>query len=143
MKLMAEQMLEITCTEEEFYGVMCESALGREWFKWHRGNPEFFILFEWFTTEAISKGHNNLSGWLIANRVRWETSIVTKGNEYKIKNDFIALFARLFMVRHQEYVGFFRTKRMKRLARDVFKPVDRPVSIFSPVEGGFVYGDCE
>jgi hypothetical protein len=131
--------LEITCTEEEFYGVMCESALGREWFRWHKENPEFFILFERFTAEAINRGHKNLSGWLIANRVRWETSIVTRGNEYKIKNDFIALFARLFMVRHQEYVGFFRTKRMKRLAKDVFRPTNPPNIIFSPVEGGFVY----
>ena len=88
----------------------------------HNRNPQFFTLFERFTNEAISRGHNNLSGWLIANRVRWETNIVTRGNEYKIKNDFIALFARLFMVRHQQYIGFFRTKRMKRLKRDVFKP---------------------
>jgi|TARA_R110002072_G_scaffold127164_1_gene264408 hypothetical protein len=114
--------LEITCTETEFYEMMRESALGRDWVTWHNRNPQFFTLFERFTNEAISRGHNNLSGWLIANRVRWETNIVTRGNEYKIKNDFIALFARLFMVRHQQYIGFFRTKRMKRLKRDVFKP---------------------
>ena len=114
--------LEITCTETEFYEMMRESALGRDCVTWHNRNPQFFTLFERFTNEAISRGHNNLSGWLIANRVRWETNIVTRGNEYKIKNDFIALFARLFMVRHQQYIGFFRTKRMKRLKRDVFKP---------------------
>jgi len=114
--------LEITCTEKEFYEVMCESALGRDWLRWHKNNPDFFTLFERFTADAISRGHKNLSGWLIANRVRWETSVVTKGNEYKISNNFIALFARLYMVRHQQYVGFFRTKRMKHLTRDVFNP---------------------
>jgi hypothetical protein len=112
--------VEITCTEAEFYDVMRESALGRAWVKWHQTNPEFFVLFERFTAEALRRGHKNLSGWLIANRVRWETSIVTTGNDYKISNDFIALFARLYMVRNQQHVGFFRTKRMKRLTRDVF-----------------------
>ena len=114
--------VEITCTEPEFYDVMRESALGRAWVKWHQANPEFFDLFERFTAEALRRGHRNLSGWLIANRVRWETSIVTTGNDYKISNDFIALFARLYMVRNQQHVGFFRTKRMKRLTRDVFNP---------------------
>ena len=111
---------EITCTEEEFYAVMRESALGRRWLAWHKANPEFFTLFERFTAEAIRRGHKNLSGWLIANRVRWETSIVTTGDDYKIRNDYIALFARLYMVRHPQHLGFFRTKRMKRLVRDVF-----------------------
>jgi hypothetical protein len=112
--------VEITCTEEEFYDVMRESALGRAWVVWHTTNPEFFTLFEQFTAEALRRGHKKLSGWLIANRVRWETSIVTTGNDYKISNDFIALFARLYMVRNPKYIGFFRTKRMKRLKRDVF-----------------------
>jgi len=111
---------ELTCTEGEFYDVMKESALGREWLRWHTENPMFFEHFEEFTFQAINKGHTRLSGWLITNRVRWETTIVTRGNDYKIKNDYIALFSRLFMVRHQKYVGFFKTKTMKRLKRDVF-----------------------
>lgn len=111
---------EITYTEQEFCDVVCESALGRKWLAWHNANPDFFTLFERFTAEAIRRGHHNLSGWLIANRVRWETSIVTAGDDYKIPNDYIALFVRLYMVRHPQHLGFFRTKKMKRLVRDVF-----------------------
>ena len=112
--------IELTCTEEEFYEVMRESSLGREWLVWHESNPHFFEHFERFTFEAIRRGHTRLSGWLIANRVRWETMVVTRGSDYKISNNYIALFTRLFMVRHPEYVGFFKTKTMKRLKRDVF-----------------------
>jgi len=110
--------LELTDTEEDFYALVNESALGRRWFRWHKDNPEFYRLFERFTFEAANRGHKRLSGWLIANRVRWETSVVTTGDDYKISNDFIALFTRLFMVRHPRYEGFFRTKTMKRLMRD-------------------------
>jgi hypothetical protein len=52
---------------------------------------------------------------MIANRIRWETSIETFSvEEYKISNDYIALYARMFMSDHPEYNGFFRIKEMKR-----------------------------
>ena len=38
--------IELTCTEGEFYEVMKESALGREWIRWHSENPKFFEYFE-------------------------------------------------------------------------------------------------
>ena len=88
--------------------------LKEKWWKWHNENPEFFDLFERFTFEAISKGHNRLSAWLIANRIRWETMIVTTGDDYKISNDFIAFYSRYFMHKHPQYKGFFKTKTMKR-----------------------------
>jgi hypothetical protein len=86
-----------------------------KWWAWHKENPEFYKLFKKFTFQAISKGHRRLSAWLIVNRIRWETMIVTTGNEYKISNDFIALYARLFMHEYPDYKGFFRTKPMKRV----------------------------
>lgn len=81
---------------------------------WNIENPQVYDLFKRFTFEAISKGHKHLSAWMIANRIRWETAIVTTGNDYKISNDFIALFARKFMEDFPEHDGFFRTKTMKR-----------------------------
>ena len=84
------------------------------WKRWHSENPEFYELFCRFTREAISKGHLNLSAWLVVNRIRWETSIVTRGDDYKIRNDFIALYSRLFMAENPQYAGFFRTRPMKR-----------------------------
>ena len=86
-----------------------------KWWAWHKENPEFYELFKKFTFQAIQKGHRRLSAWLIVNRLRWETMIVTTGNEYKISNDFIALYARLFMHEYPDYKGFFRTKPMKRV----------------------------
>lgn len=81
---------------------------------WHNENPEVYDLFCRFTFEAISKGHKRLSAWMIANRIRWETSVVTVGDDYKISNDFIALYARKFMEDYPKYDGFFKTKATKR-----------------------------
>jgi hypothetical protein len=88
--------------------------LKQAWWAWHKENPDVYRLFDKFTREAISRGHRRLSAWLIINRVRWETSIVTTGNDFKISNDFIAFYSRLFMALNPEYKGFFQVKQMKR-----------------------------
>lgn len=85
----------------------------RKWWQWHKENPHVYDLFKRFTMQAINRGHRNLSAWLIVNRIRWETSIETKGDDFKISNDFIAYYARLFMHDFPEYKGFFRTKTLK------------------------------
>jgi len=83
--------------------------------QYHRDNPHVYELFKKFTFMAIRRGHNRLSAWMIANRIRWETSIETFSvEEYKISNDYIALYARKFMNDHPEYNGFFKIKEMKR-----------------------------
>jgi len=84
--------------------------------QYHRDNPQVYELFKRFTFMAIKRGHNRLSAWMIANRIRWETSIETFSvDEYKISNDYIALYARMFMQDHPQYDGFFKTKEMKRV----------------------------
>lgn len=85
----------------------------QRWWRWHRENPEVYEMFERFTREAISHGHKRLSAWLIVNRIRWETSVVTKGEDFKVSNDFIAYYARLFMALNPEFAGFFVTKTLK------------------------------
>jgi hypothetical protein len=85
----------------------------RKWWIWHRANPHVYELFKRFTMQAINRGHRNLSAWLIVNRIRWETSIETTGDDFKISNDFIAYYSRLFMHDHPQYKGFFRTKTLK------------------------------
>jgi hypothetical protein len=89
-------------------------TLKQKWWAWHKENPHVYMLFDKFTRQAISRGHKNLSGWLIVNRIRWETSIETSGDDFKISNDYVAFYARLFMAKNPEYQGFFRIKRMKR-----------------------------
>jgi hypothetical protein len=69
----------------------------REWWEWHKKNPHVYELFKRFSMQAINRGHRNLSAWLIVNRIRWETSVETQGDDFKINNDYIAYYARLFM----------------------------------------------
>ena len=86
----------------------------KEWWAWHRMNPEVWKKFEEYTLEAIHSGNRrHYSHWAIVNRIRWNREIETQGGEFKIPNDYIAFYARLFHVKHPEYDGFFRTKKLK------------------------------
>ena len=83
--------------------------------QFHNDNPHVYTLFKRFTFMAIGRGHQRLSAWMIANRIRWETQIETISVEdYKLSNDYIALYARKFMKDYPEFDGFFRIKEMKR-----------------------------
>ena len=77
-------------------------------------NPHVYEWFDRFTRQAIDRGHKRLSAWLIMNRVRWETTIVTESEDgFKISNGYFAYYARKFMHENSEYKGFFKTKRMR------------------------------
>ena len=80
--------------------------------QYHKDNPQVYELFKRFTFMAIKRGHNRLSAWMIANRIRWETSIVTTGEDFKISNDYIAFYARLWKAKHPEHKDLFNTKKM-------------------------------
>jgi hypothetical protein len=83
------------------------------WWAWHQKNPHIYELFKRFTFEAIEAGQEQSGAWLIVGRIRWETAVVTRGEDFKISNDFIAYYARHFMAEFPEHRGFFKIKRMK------------------------------
>lgn len=94
--------------------VIMVTTLKEKFDAWDSANPQVYNLFCKFTLQAAKAGHNRLSAWMIVNRIRWETAVVTSGNDYKVSNDFIAFYARKFMEDYPEYEGFFATKNMKR-----------------------------
>ena len=70
-----------------------------KWWAWHKKNPQVWVLFQKFTFEAIRSGRTHYSHWAVVSRIRWETDIITKGNAFKISNDFIGYYARFFVIK--------------------------------------------
>jgi hypothetical protein len=83
-----------------------------DWWEWHKANPDVWRYFEKYAYEAVHRGRKKISHWLIINRIRWEVSIVTTGEDFKISNDYIAFYARLWKARHPEHADLFNTKKM-------------------------------
>lgn len=83
-----------------------------EWEDFHRENPMIWEYFQKFSFEAIAKKRTKISHWLIINRIRWEIYVVTTGEDFKINNNFIAFYARLWQQMYPAHKGLFNTKRM-------------------------------
>jgi len=84
-----------------------------EWEDYHRENPMVWEYFKKFSFEAIAKGRSRISHWLIINRIRWEVYIVTTGEEFKISNNYIAFYARLWQQTFPKHKDLFYTKPMQ------------------------------
>ena len=83
--------------------------------RFHNKNPHVYHLFNKYAVEAFLAGNKKFSHWLIMNRIRWDSLVKTDGAKYKIPNEHIAFYARLWMKRTPYDVGhdFFTLKRMK------------------------------
>lgn len=89
------------------------SRLEGEFWDFHKDNPRVYELFDQFTKYAIERGRTNFSVSVIIERIRWETTIVTAGDDFKINNNFRAYYARLWMRNNPQYDGFFRTREIR------------------------------
>lgn len=78
----------------------------------HTENPHIYAAFAEKAKEAKASGRAKYSHWVIINVMRWEHDIKTTGTEFRISNDHIALYARLFVWNNPEFEGFFDLKQM-------------------------------
>lgn len=91
----------------------CDPGLLEKFKFYHEENPDLYDLMEKFALEA-GQSRTRFSIWMIANRVRWYTQVETTGKEFKVSNDYLALYARLIVVRNPHLEGLFLFKTMKK-----------------------------
>ena len=96
------------CAEDD-----ASPKLVKKFLEYHEKNPGVFKLFVRFANEAKASGRPRFSHWMIINRIRWYSSIETTGDQYKISNDYNALYPRLLLAYHPEFEDFFELKQMK------------------------------
>lgn len=86
----------------------------------HRSNPVVWTLFQRFTREVMVAGHKRYSADAVVHRIRWHTSVETRGDEFRINDHFPSYYARLFMVLFPEYTDFFETRVRTSERRDAY-----------------------
>jgi len=89
-----------------------DSKLQRAFEEFHKENPHVYEVFKRFTFEAIGAGRNRFGAWMIWNRMRWYTTIETRGEAFKLNNNHIAYYARMFMADFPQHDGLFRTRKV-------------------------------
>jgi hypothetical protein len=83
--------------------------------EYHQRNPHVYDVFCKYALKAAKAGVKSTSGWLIINRMRWQSlveEVVT--DEYKLPNDYIGIYTRAFAKRYPKYDSLFSYKTTKR-----------------------------
>ena len=87
------------------------TELEKSFKRFDRANPRVWGLFKRFTFDAIKSGRKRFSTALITERIRWETDVVTSGEDHvKINNNHKAFYARKFMKEFPKYNSVFTTR---------------------------------
>lgn len=81
--------------------------------RFHRMNPQVFQMFKMLARQMQATGRVRYSGKNIAEKMRWDYNIATRGDVFKFNNNFIAIYVRLLIHRYpKEFVGFFQLRRV-------------------------------
>lgn len=94
--------------------------------EYDESNPHVWQLFKQFTREAYNAGHGRFSAQAIIERIRWKTSVETRGGDFKINNDFVACYARKFHRDFPHLDGFFSTRES---VADRFNTYPRSIAV--------------
>ena len=77
--------------------------------KWMDANPSAMALFRRFATEALLAGRRIGIG-AIAERVRWECAVQTRGDGFKVNNSFRAYIARRLIAEMPALASIIETR---------------------------------
>ena len=88
--------------------------LRERWWTWHLKNPHVYSEIEKAALSVAATGATRYSVWPIIGHLRFMETLRTVGDDFKISNDWQALYARLFLFLHPEHSDLFATKEMKR-----------------------------
>lgn len=81
--------------------------------KFDAENPEVYNLFCQFTRQVIARGFQHYSSDAILHRVRWHTDIETRGDTYKINNNYSSRYARKFANDYPNNADLFRMRELR------------------------------
>ncbi len=90
---------------------------------YHFENPNVYQMFDHWTKIAILEHRRTrFSHWNVFNRIRWEHAIEAEDPDadFKISNDYLGLYARLWMERNRNHIDFFQTK-LRSSERDLIE----------------------
>lgn len=89
------------------------SAADRIFLEFHYANPRVYETLVELARKAKKQGRDRIGIKMIWEVARWEIFLRTKGDEYKLNNNYHSRYARLIMAAEPDLVGIFATRKLK------------------------------
>lgn len=111
----AMEQLELTFTPPLIKPVEIDPRLPNEerFALWRAANPDVEDAIVRIARHLRAGGHERGSMKMIFERLRWLHHVATKGDKYKLNNNFTSLYAREVMRTCPELRGFFETRERR------------------------------
>lgn len=92
--------------------------------EFHRLNPHVYRLLRRMAREYRDAGNRHCGMKALWETLRFNSGVQTRGNGYKLDNNFTSRYARLLMEQEPDLAGFFETRETVEVSRSL-----RPRSI--------------
>lgn len=91
------------------------STIERDFWRFHQANPFVYERLVQLAREWVQRrGKRKVGIGMLFEVLRWEVALRTSGEDFKLNNNYRALYARLIMARNPDLVGVFGTRRLHR-----------------------------
>lgn len=91
-------------------------SIEHDFWAFHRANPHVYQRLRTLAVQLKERGHSKLGIGMLFEVVRWQTMMRTSdpSSEFKLNNNYRALYARLLMESESELAGIFETRQLHR-----------------------------
>ena len=87
--------------------------LDRKFSEYDRDNPEVYKRLVVLTRQAKARGRNKIGIGMLFEVIRWEQYLATKGDDYKMNNNYRSRYARKLMIEYPEFEGMFNVRELR------------------------------
>jgi hypothetical protein len=90
-----------------------DTTLQQKFERFHQQNPHVYRHIISLVREARANGVRRIGMSLIIDRIRWDHLIQTKGDTFKINQNYASRYTRLLLDEHPEWEDMFETRSLR------------------------------
>jgi hypothetical protein len=91
---------------------MDDTSIDARFAAFHTENPHVLALLVRLAREAKARGMERIGAKALIERARWEISLQTRGDEYRLNNSFASRYARLIADTCPDLATMFQFRRL-------------------------------
>ena len=93
-----------------------EKSLLERFTTFHEENPQIYAAFSMEAIKAIKMGKKKMSAKLIIEHIRWNTFLTSNDDHFKINNNYVSYYARLFVKKNPMFSDVFNFRKLNNEA---------------------------
>lgn len=90
-----------------------DNSIESQFRAFHKANPRVFAVLKRLSLAAVARGRRRLGIGALWEAMRWELSVQTDADDFKLNNNFRSRYARKLMDEVPELAGVFELRELR------------------------------